>query len=759
MRRMVVLLVFVALAALLGCGNNNSNNTSAVTITPGSASVATNATVQFSAVLSGSPDTIFDWQVNDVSGGNLTVGTISTKGLYTAPAVIPSSGNVTVKAVSQTDTKQTTTVKVTITQGDALAVTISPTAVTVFTGHSQQFTATVNLTTNTAVNWQVNDVFGGDNTNGSITPTGLYTAPATVPTGNVVVKAVSASDSTKTASAAVTIVPAKTVVITPSSVTVPAGAQQTFTSTIDGQNATVNWSVRCQSQVAGACGSINASGVYAAPLSPPPGRNVILTATVPDNSAPASGAVINIVLSSGSLQGQYALSLSGQSSTGVLVRDGSIAFDGNGNITGGVEDSNANGSASNTSITGGTYSIGADGRGVATVQTGAGTFTWDIAVVNHNRAFVSESGGGAVTGGTLDLQDATQFTSAAIQGRYTFSVSGANTGGAAGSLAIAGALSSDGAGALSQGVRDVNSAGTLTSAQSLASGSYTVPSSAGRGTLTLNFSSPSVTQTFAYYIIDAARVRLLGTDSTMAVSGDLLKQAAAPFSTSSLLGGYAFTFSGASGSNPSARGGVFSLDGQGNITGGLMDVNTNGVFTANSFTGGFAVADSATGRFTATLSVNGVNQSYVFYPQNDGTVSFLGLDTITANGMAYPQTGSPFSNSSISGDYAARLGGKDFVANPGPEQLTGGVKPNGGSALTGTLDINSNGSSFRGTALQNNSSYGVTSASGRGVFNVTTGATVFPSASYVFYVVNGSKLLLLESDGTRLLTGTLEKQD
>ena len=86
-------------------------------------------------------------------------------------------------------------------------VTISPTSATVATGGTQQFTATVN-TSNTAVTWQVNGVTGGNATVGTISSSGLYTAPATVQsTTTVTVTAVSQADPTKSASAQVTITP------------------------------------------------------------------------------------------------------------------------------------------------------------------------------------------------------------------------------------------------------------------------------------------------------------------------------------------------------------------------------------------------------------------------------------------------------------------------------------------------------------------------------------------------------------------------
>ena len=60
-------------------------------------------TVQFTATVSGTTNTAVTWQVNGVPGGNSTVGTISSDGLYTAPAVQPNPSTVTITAVSQAD--------------------------------------------------------------------------------------------------------------------------------------------------------------------------------------------------------------------------------------------------------------------------------------------------------------------------------------------------------------------------------------------------------------------------------------------------------------------------------------------------------------------------------------------------------------------------------------------------------------------------------------------------------------------------------
>src|SRR5260370_5158034 len=83
-----------------------------------------------------------------------------------------------------------------------ISVSISPTSATVTAGNNQQFNASVTGTTNTSVTWSV----VGGTSHGTISTTGLYFPPTTVPTpAQVTVTATSQADSSKSASATVTI--------------------------------------------------------------------------------------------------------------------------------------------------------------------------------------------------------------------------------------------------------------------------------------------------------------------------------------------------------------------------------------------------------------------------------------------------------------------------------------------------------------------------------------------------------------------------
>jgi hypothetical protein len=81
----------------------------------------------------------------------------------------------------------------------AIGVAVVPATAGLLEGTTQQFTATVTGTNNTAVTWSVPEGPPG----GTVDANGLYTAPAAVGTFHVI--ATSAADTSKTASAAVSV--------------------------------------------------------------------------------------------------------------------------------------------------------------------------------------------------------------------------------------------------------------------------------------------------------------------------------------------------------------------------------------------------------------------------------------------------------------------------------------------------------------------------------------------------------------------------
>jgi hypothetical protein len=117
-------------------------------------------------------------------------------------------------------------------------------------------------------------------------------------------------------------------------------------------------------------------------------------------------------------------------------------------------------------------------------------------------------------------QQTTAFSLASIQGNYALQTSGLSPASPASAQTIAGPLVANGAGAISSGTIDINSAGTL--ASETVSGAYSLPASTGRATLTLNPSTDN--RNFAVYIVNSTQVFVVGIDAGRLASGAMYKR-------------------------------------------------------------------------------------------------------------------------------------------------------------------------------------------------------------------------------------------
>jgi hypothetical protein len=125
---------------------------------------------------------------------------------------------------------------------------------------------------------------------GSISAGGLYTAPASITAAQTVtVTATSVADSTKTASAAVSLAPPVSVSLTPATVTLGQAQTQAFTASVaNSSNTAVTWTL------SPALGSISTAGLYTAPSSIATAQTVTVTATSVANPAIFANAVISL---------------------------------------------------------------------------------------------------------------------------------------------------------------------------------------------------------------------------------------------------------------------------------------------------------------------------------------------------------------------------------------------------------------------------------------------------------------------------------
>ncbi len=246
-----------ALLFHLGCGGSGSSSSgggppsiTSVTVS-GPSYTQAGLCANFTATVfgTGSFDHSVQWYVNAAAGGDASDGLISSSGNYCAPANLPSTNPVTIKAVANGDTTKSGSATTTV-----VSIQVSPGQAQLYVNGTQQFSATV-AGTSSSVSWQVSGIPGGNSTVGIISANGLYTAPAQVTNQNIAVEAVLSAANSIYASANLTV--SGLINISPSNPQVEYGGTQQFTAQVIGSSDTqVSWRATY--------GSINSSGLYTA---------------------------------------------------------------------------------------------------------------------------------------------------------------------------------------------------------------------------------------------------------------------------------------------------------------------------------------------------------------------------------------------------------------------------------------------------------------------------------------------------------------
>jgi uncharacterized protein (DUF1800 family) len=275
-----------------------------ITVTPKTAYVQTGATSQFSATVSGLSSSGVTWSAGGRVGGNSTAGTISSTGLYTAPAKLPGQNPVQIVATSMADGKTKGIAYVDILSAGPTITSVSPNPLPVGT-----FTVTV-TGSGFLPGAEVYDSFGKYSgiqlvtlsvTSTTVTATG-YQGPAasasfnvknpgSVAGNSISVPVAGSSGGSGSSSGGGSgsgagsgsgggSTPAPTV--SPSSATVALGGTQSFTGT-----KVTSWSA--------SAGTITAAGLYTAPATMPTSSSVTITATGAGGSATATVTLISNV--------------------------------------------------------------------------------------------------------------------------------------------------------------------------------------------------------------------------------------------------------------------------------------------------------------------------------------------------------------------------------------------------------------------------------------------------------------------------------
>jgi hypothetical protein len=268
------------------------------------------------------PSTVLQWSLagsgcSGASCGVLTVvttqpiggGAVSTA-TYTAPPTPPNPNVVTIAVIPQADPSKKAQAAVMIQPG--VGVSLLPAVATLAGLHRVTLTAQVFGSSNTAVTWSVNGIANGNGSVGQICvvannpcqplPSGNnlqvdYQAPGAISTPNpVTVQVASVADSTRNATALITVLNHVLVTVLPSSVTLAPLAVQAFAATVLGaSNQNVVWQVQGTAcSTAGPCGSIDANGIYTAPGAAPSPNSVQIVAISADDTLQSGTANVTI---------------------------------------------------------------------------------------------------------------------------------------------------------------------------------------------------------------------------------------------------------------------------------------------------------------------------------------------------------------------------------------------------------------------------------------------------------------------------------
>lgn len=783
-----LLLCTVTISMWVGCGGGSSSSgggTTPIAIAFSTApptSLQVGATAQVAAtVTNDSSNAGVDWSCTPAStcGSFSPAHTASAAATtYTAPSAVPAGNSVTITAASTASSTASISGKTTITIPGITFNPAAPASLAVNQGSSLTAVVTSD-SSNAGVDWSCSPIGACGTFSLKHTASGkptAYTAPAGPVTA--VVKATSTADASVSVTANIKIFGVAIAFYpqpTPSLLTIdPNPTPVDVVISHDVTNAGATWSCTgdCGTLGTGQIGCSQCSNTYTATSTP--GQATITVTSIADPTQMVSAIITQSATFGNTTLGMqggdnYVFQTAGIDAHGPYQLTGVLTADGAGNITGGEQHYSNTVNVYIDSISSGSYTIGSDGRGTITLNTGdtnvgvAGVETLGLVVIDGTKGLITQFDTSATSSGTLDLQT----PKSQLSGGYAFVTSGVNIPGKP--LGFGGIINVDGPGTISGkgSVADDIDNTTHTPGATL-SGTVANPDPLGKAVFELTASFTHQNIALVAYIIDNTHVKLIENDTYGSTAGVAYGQGSATgtFTSTNFPAAVAFETEGLSGASapyvPTVYAGLFTASGGGFA--GVADENAGGTVTTGAtgatLTGNYAADSSKTGRVTTSnMLFNGVTgPTWVFYLTGDATTPALVLQVdnapIETAGALYTQTvpGGGFTASSFDLNYAT-----NFTAFPTGQEDdgTGRVIADGTSALAGTMDTNY---FFVPTSSEPLTGAYTFASNGRFTGTLTEGAA-FSSSAMAFYLVDNTRVVFIETDTTQPAIGVFRLQE
>jgi hypothetical protein len=444
------------------------------------------------------------------------------------------------------------------------------------------------------------------------------------------------------------------------------------------------------------------------------------------------------------LKGDYAFSFNGMTTGDNLTSTpfaavGRFTADGAGSLSNGELDANGFGAMEKAVAQPftGTYSIGADNRGVMNLNIPGGGILAFAMMANGNAKFVeidAAGGHGTVGSGTLEKVDTTAYSTAKIAGDYAFGVAGFDQSN--NRTAMAGRFTANGLGTFTNGAADLNLSGTF-STLNVVAGTYAVTDGAtGRGILNMPpvAGGAPINLDFVFYVVNAGKMFAMEMDAlspaTPLLTGVVLQQqtpAIIGFSNASLIGGMVMYGSGTG----AGEAGLLTADGI-----GTLQVDFNGACWGEG--GGSGTYTVASNGRTA-IRAGGYAAAYLV---SSNEAFFILPDSCASFGFGEPQAPGTITNSAIAGNYAGSTAIPTSVRDVifSGEFTADGASPTG--SISGIEDIGA--PSGPSLAVPSNATYSVSISStyvnGKGWWYVNG------SRTGIVYVISPSKFVVVSWD-------------